>query len=269
MGPASKSNVVGLKPTTGLVARDAVIPASYRLDTVGPLSRTVKDAAHILTLIAGKSALDERTHDIPFTTMPDFAASCVGTSLHGIRIGVPRNALPQGSGSVIADAFANALGTLTQAGAEIIDTSLLAAEEFATWSTTKKETTIYADMKTCLANYFASLEQNPNNLHTLEDLIDYTKNEPREDTSRDIGKFELAQSIDTESQQFNDIVAFEQYIAGEGGIAAAIERSKLDVLAVPSTASTPKIFSDIEGSPTVSVPLGALPPATPHPIDSK
>lgn len=60
ISPESRNNVVGFRPTTGLVARDGVIPASYQQDTVGALSRTVKDAAHSLTLIAGKGPLDAR-----------------------------------------------------------------------------------------------------------------------------------------------------------------------------------------------------------------
>lgn len=139
------------------------------------------------------------THDIPFnTTMSDFTTSCSGTSLSGIRIGVPRNAFPRGS--VLEHAFIDALGTLTQAGAKIIDTNLLTTEEYANWAVSEKEATICAD-----------------------------------------------------------IVGFEQHIATEGGIAGAIERSKVDVLAVPSTADTAKKFSAIEGSPSVSVPLGSLP----------
>lgn len=255
--------MVGLKPTTGLVAGDAVIPVSNKQDTIGPLSRTVKDAAHILTHIAGKSPLDPRTDNIPFnnTTIPDFAASCVGTKLDGIRIGVPRNAIPRDE-LVQEKSFAEALRILTQAGAEIVDIDLLAAEEFGKLSENDQVITALADMKACLPKYFESLVTNPNNIHTLEDLMEYTRNEPKEEDSiRGMEIFKRLEGIETE--KLKDAITREQYIIGEGGIAGAMKRHRVDVLVSPSFTDITTLLSDIEGSPAISVPLGFMPPDAP------
>jgi amidase len=270
LSPAGRNNVVGLKPTTGLVSRDAVIPISYKQDTVGPFTRTVKDSAHILTLIAGKSQADPRTDGIPFETIPDYAKSCQGTDLTGIRIGVPRNAFP-GIGPVEDKAFTKALETLSLAGAHIVeDANFLAAEEYEALPDSDKSVVIHADFKLSLANYLKSLETNPNNLHSLQDLIDYTKTHAGEEyPARNVAQFDSAQSIDVESQEYKDIAAREQYIAGDGGIIGVLKRHNVDVLAVPTPADIAVAFSAIAGTPVISIPLGFLPADTPVKKDSK
>lgn len=247
-----------------------MIPISYKQDTVGPLTRTVKDSAHILTLIAGKSQVDPRTDDIPFEAIPDYEASCKGTDLNGIRIGVPRNAFHD-IGPVEDKAFTKALETLRLAGAHIVeDANLLAAEEYEALPDSDKSVVMHADFKLSLANYLKSLVTNPNNLHTLQDLIDYTKTHDEEEyPARNVSQFESAQTIDMESQEYKDIAAREQYIAGDGGIIGALKRHNVDVLVVPTAADIAVTFSAIAGTPAISVPLGFLPPDTPVEKDTK
>ncbi len=59
--PASANNLVGIRPTIGLVSRDGIIPYSFTQDTAGPLSRTVEDGARVLDVIAGYDAADDET----------------------------------------------------------------------------------------------------------------------------------------------------------------------------------------------------------------
>jgi Asp-tRNA(Asn)/Glu-tRNA(Gln) amidotransferase A subunit family amidase len=70
--PGSVNNAVGIKPTVGLTSRSLVIPVSERQDTVGPLARTVTDAAHVLNIIAGKDPSDSYTNAQPFPQPPDY-----------------------------------------------------------------------------------------------------------------------------------------------------------------------------------------------------
>ncbi|KAK4643233.1 hypothetical protein QC761_0065700 [Podospora bellae-mahoneyi] len=63
--PAELNNVIGLKPSRGLIANDGTIPISARQDVMGTLTRTVSDAAHLLTTMAGRSENDEVTWNIP------------------------------------------------------------------------------------------------------------------------------------------------------------------------------------------------------------
>ena len=100
MCPAEFNNLVGIKPTVGLVARDGMIPVSESQDSPEPMARTVKDAAELLAIIAGESEFDKRTWDIPFPTQ-DFSACCSSTNLSGIRIDIPRNTFGDIAASVL------------------------------------------------------------------------------------------------------------------------------------------------------------------------
>ncbi len=86
--PASRNGVVGLKPTVGLVSRTGIIPISHRQDTAGPMTRSVRDAASMLSAMAGPDPADPATQDIPddFTFRLDQHLGA--SSLAGIRIGV-------------------------------------------------------------------------------------------------------------------------------------------------------------------------------------
>ncbi|MFI1198487.1 amidase [Streptomyces sp. NPDC020883] len=85
--PAALNGVVGLKPTYGLVPRHGVTSLSWSLDHVGPLVRTVEDAALVLPVLAGHDPRDPAS----LTTGPTNRLPPRGTDLTGLRIGVPRN----------------------------------------------------------------------------------------------------------------------------------------------------------------------------------
>lgn len=93
IGPSGANNVVGIKPSVGLTSRNLVIPISQHQDTVGPIARTVKDAAYLLSAIAGYDPADNYTSAIPFPhyTIPDYVAACNFSALRGKRLGIPRN----------------------------------------------------------------------------------------------------------------------------------------------------------------------------------
>jgi aspartyl-tRNA(Asn)/glutamyl-tRNA(Gln) amidotransferase subunit A len=84
--PASLCGLVGLKPTYGRVSRHGVIPLSWSLDHVGPLTRTVRDTALLMSVISGHDPHDPTTRRLP---VPDYLASLTG-KVAGLRVGVPR-----------------------------------------------------------------------------------------------------------------------------------------------------------------------------------
>lgn len=85
--PASFCGVVGLKPTFGLVSRWGVFPLGWSLDHVGPLARTVWDAAAVLQAIAGPDSRDEHCVAAP---APDYLRD-IGAGVRGLAIGMPEN----------------------------------------------------------------------------------------------------------------------------------------------------------------------------------
>jgi amidase len=120
-----KSNIVGIKATAGLVPKDNII-VTKRRGSVGPMASTIKDAATLLTFMAGKSDSDYHTNQIPFETVPNYAASCDPSALRGSRIGIPRNGLRNPIGvnintTAIINAFEEAVLLLIASGPTIID----------------------------------------------------------------------------------------------------------------------------------------------------
>ena len=114
--PASINGIVGLKPTVGLVSRTHIVPISHSQDTAGPMTATVREAAELLTAIAGSDAADSATAEAD-KRKQDYAAALDANSLKGKRIGVMRFA----SGFGTEAAFETALATLKQRGAILVD----------------------------------------------------------------------------------------------------------------------------------------------------
>lgn len=118
--PAAFCGIVGLKPTYGRVSRAGVIPVSYNLDHVGPMTRTVREAAVLLKAIAGPDPADPTAVNWP---VPDYAADLDG-GVRGLRVGVPR---PQPSELIDPEVRAivgQAYGVIEQEGAALSEVSL-------------------------------------------------------------------------------------------------------------------------------------------------
>ncbi|TVY82555.1 putative amidase [Lachnellula suecica] len=259
--PAEIANVVGFKPSRGLIGTDGAIPISKD-------KMTVKDAAYMLSSMAGRSELDERTWHIPFESIPDFTSSCESTDLSGITIGVPRNCFDGSTAPApIMGSFESALKLLGSAGATVVDNAnFTAAEEFKKLNQQVKGIVRSSEFKKDIVAYLQTLETNPNNLRSPEDIIEFTKTFPGEHyPERDIGKFlwTQAEGIDVDSDKYKEMVQQELYFGGEGGILGAMEQYKLDVLVVPSTLGVANDLAAKMGFPFISVPLGFWPKDTP------
>ncbi|AMW03893.1 amidase [Gemmatimonas phototrophica] len=116
--PSSICGLVGLKPTVGLVSRAGIVPISVSQDTAGPMTRTVTDAALVLSVIRGR---DERDAATVQQTLPtdDYVKALRPTALEGARLGVSRNMA--GFHPAVDAAFNAAIAVLRAAGAVIID----------------------------------------------------------------------------------------------------------------------------------------------------
>ena len=118
--PASLCGIVGLKPTYGRVSRYGLIAFASSLDQIGPMARTVRDAAAMLQAMAGADPRDATVAAVP---VPDYGAALTGT-VEGLRIGVPRRLLADGVDAGVARAFDAALEELRTAGARVVDVEL-------------------------------------------------------------------------------------------------------------------------------------------------
>jgi aspartyl-tRNA(Asn)/glutamyl-tRNA(Gln) amidotransferase subunit A len=109
--PAAACGVSGLKPTQTRVSRAGVMPLSFSHDNVGPLARTARDCARIMTVIAGHDPLDPTSADEP---VPDYEAALDG-DIAGLRIGLPTTYFDDG-----ADAPEAAVAVLVARGATVV-----------------------------------------------------------------------------------------------------------------------------------------------------
>ena len=119
--PAAFTNLVGLKPTYGRVSRYGVIAFASSLDQVGPLARTVEDAAALLQLLAGHDPQDATSAQ---GVVPDYRAE-LEAGVQGLRLGVPREYLEaEGLDGQVGARVREALATYERLGATLVDVSL-------------------------------------------------------------------------------------------------------------------------------------------------
>src|SRR5947207_12693104 len=118
--PASFCGVVGLMPTYGRVSRYGLIAFASSLDHIGPLTRTVKDAAIVLRIIAGRDSMDSTSADLP---VPDYVAD-LEKPVDSLKIGVAKEYLGEGLDSEVRNAVEAAIEKLDSLGCKIVDISL-------------------------------------------------------------------------------------------------------------------------------------------------
>jgi aspartyl-tRNA(Asn)/glutamyl-tRNA(Gln) amidotransferase subunit A len=118
--PASFCGVVGLMPTYGRVSRYGLIAFASSLDHIGPLTKTVKDAAILLRVIAGRDPMDSTSADVP---VPDYEAN-LAKPVSGLRIGVPKEYFGDGLDAEVRAAVEAGIAKLRGAGCEIVPISL-------------------------------------------------------------------------------------------------------------------------------------------------
>ena len=118
--PASFCGVVGLKPTYGRVSRYGLIAFASSLDHIGPLTKTVKDAAIVLRTIAGRDPMDSTSAELP---VPDYVAE-LDKPLKGLKIGVAKEYFGEGLERETRKAIEAAIQKLASIGCEIVEVSL-------------------------------------------------------------------------------------------------------------------------------------------------
>ncbi|WKZ23901.1 MAG: Asp-tRNA(Asn)/Glu-tRNA(Gln) amidotransferase subunit GatA [Candidatus Dojkabacteria bacterium] len=118
--PAAFCNIVGLKPTYGRVSRYGAIAYASSYDSIGPMTKSVQDAAIVLQHIAGKDPYDATTGE---SAVPEYTAY-LENSLHGKKIGLPKEYFVDGLDPLVRQKIMQAVEVYTSLGAEIIEISL-------------------------------------------------------------------------------------------------------------------------------------------------
>lgn len=118
--PASFCGVVGIKPTYGRVSRYGLIAYASSLDQIGPMTKTVEDAALVLSAIAG---YDDRDSTCLTAPVPDYLAE-MKRSVRGLKLGLPREYFGEGLDPEVEKLVLDAVEILKSEGAEVVEVSL-------------------------------------------------------------------------------------------------------------------------------------------------
>ncbi|MEM1059456.1 MAG: Asp-tRNA(Asn)/Glu-tRNA(Gln) amidotransferase subunit GatA [Verrucomicrobiota bacterium] len=118
--PAALCGCVGMKPTYGRVSRFGLVAFASSLDQIGPMTKTVEDAALLLEAISGHDARDNTSAQQP---VPDFSAA-LGQGVKGMRLGVPKQYFVDGMDPEVETAVRAAIAQLEELGAETVEVDL-------------------------------------------------------------------------------------------------------------------------------------------------
>jgi amidase len=265
--PSSINGVVGLKPTVGLVSRRFIVPISSSQDTAGPMTRTVRDAALLLSMIAGSDAADPATVEAD-TRKQDYAAGLSNDALKGKRIGVIRL-----SGTSETE-FDHALALMRQCGAKLIELKPDLAKGKAIGDLEFK--VLLVELKAGMADYLQGLPKGSKvKYRNLADLIAFNRTNAQSELKY-FGQdtFETAEKqLGPEDPEYRDARAKAQRMAGPELLDAMIDPNRLDAIVAqtngPAWLSTLGKGDDFEtpsasrlpavsGYPHLTVPMGSV-----------
>ena len=249
-----------------MVSRHLVIPISQHMDTIGPMTKTVKDSAHVLQSIAGIDPFDNYTSAIPSQTDMNFVGACNLSALTGVRLGVPRNVISlmsTNSTKSVVEGFEKSLDVLRSAGAIIIeDANFTAAQDYLEDNLLSGQI-MGGDFVVNIAQYLSQLVYNPHNLTNLVNLRQWTQSSPLEGYPRKPTELWDAALQNWNNTEYGFWRAYQQglYYGDEGGLLGTIRRYSLDAVLLPSSFSWG--WAAVVGAPIVSVPIGTMPPSQP------
>ena len=270
VSPAGHCGVVGIKPTVGLVSRVGVIPISHSQDTIGPMARTVADAAALLNVLAvpdpedpasrgewptspPPAATPEATPEMTILPIPSYPLQPSGgdpvvnyttvldpAGLQGARIGVAR----QLAGfSPHADAvFEEAIAAMQAAGAEIVDPVEIPSLADRAWEADTLPVLEW-ELKAGLAEYFANFLPADSSITSLADVIAFND----EHAAEEMPWFDQQIFLNSEARSGLDDIEYInavlriQYAGRDNGLDVALRDNALDALIAPTNAPASKI----------------------------
>ena len=266
--PAGVNGIVGFKPTVGLVSRTHIVPISHSQDTPGPMTLSVRDAAAVMTAIAGSDPADPATAEAD-ARKTDYVAALSPDALKGKRIGVLRDRI--GGPGDIQMLFDAAIEQMKALGAEIVE--IRNSRENQKGLGDAEFEVLMIELKANMAAYLASLPAR-NGPKSLADLIAFNRAHPAELRWFDQGLFELAESKDgLDSPAYRIAHERAARLAGPEGIDRLRKLHDVDLLV--GVTNGPAWISDlakgdsydgpsvsqlpaVAGYPHLTVPMGAV-----------
>jgi amidase len=235
--PAGRCGIVGLKPTVGLTSRAGVIPISHSQDTVGPMTRTVRDAALVLNALLGVDPRDPATASNGDNVVADYTRFLKPDGLAGARIGVARQAF-FGVHPETDAIIEGVIGAMRRAGAEIIDPADIPYAGSSEARDAEYEVLLY-EFKANIADYLSTrlpIREDYPQPRTLEDLIAFNAAHPEEEMPH-FGQEIFEQAVQKgplTDPAYLEALATSRLLSRQEGIDAVMDEYRLDALVAPS-----------------------------------
>ena len=263
--PASVNGTVGIKPTVGLVSRSGIIPISHTQDTAGPLARTVKDAAILLSALTGIDADDAVTKESEGKVFPDYTKFLDVNGLKGKRIGIEKKKYEN---QFLNQLLQKAIAQMKQQGAEVVEIEYL--EKINAGGDAEFDLMKY-EFKYGINKYLATANTN---MKTLKDLIDFNKkNEDKTMPGFKQEIFDMSEAKgDLKSKEYLQVLE-KSHAGSKKIIDTVMQQNKLDAIAgltMGPACSIDTIYGDrwgdvfltapaaMSGYPHISVPCGLV-----------
>jgi amidase len=227
--PSSCCGLVGLKPTVGLVSRSGIIPISHSQDTAGPMTRSVADAAALLTAMVGVDPRDEATRASAGKAR-DYTRALDPAGLKGARIGVARDYF--GTSDRIDRVVEEGIAAMKSAGAVIVDPVKIATHDKI--GASEMEVLLY-ELKADLDAYLRALGPEVP-VHSLADVIEFNVRNAAHEMPH------FGQNLFVEAQKkgpltdhaYRKALAVGRRLSRAQGIDAALAAHRLDALVAPT-----------------------------------
>jgi amidase len=228
--PSSSNGLAGIKPTVGLVSRNGIIPISHTQDTAGPMCRTVRDAAILLTALTGVDPDDEATAASSGEFKADYTRFCDPNGLKGSRIGVARKYF--GFSEAVDSLMEQSLDVMKKQGATLVDPADIAT--FGKFDESESLLFLY-ELKADLNAYLARLGPGAP-VKTLKDIIEFNeRNRQKEMPYFDQDLFLKSEAKGSlVEKEYLDSLAKNRQLARSDGIDALMDRHQLDAIVAPT-----------------------------------
>jgi amidase len=266
VSPSNNCGIVGIKPTVGLIARTGIIPISHTQDTAGPMTRSVADAAALLTVLAGIEPHDRASVAAQEHSQPDYTKFLDANGLRGSRIGVVRKYA--GFNDEVDRLLNEAIDAMKHAGAEVVDP--LEIPTIGKFDDAELQVLLY-EFKADLNHYLAWLGSNTQ-VQTLADVIKFNEAH-REQEMPYFGQDLLLQAEAKGPLSTPEYVRALEECRRQSraeGIDAAMDKFRLDALIAPTggpawttdllngdhTVGGSSTLAAVAGYPNINVPMG-------------
>ncbi len=252
LSPANNNAIVGIKPTVGLVSRSGIIPIAFSQDTAGPMTRTVADAAALLSALTGIDPEDPATAASAGRACKDYTQFLDRNGLKGARIGVPRNTQYMSRlGEDEKRIFEAALEAMKAQGAELVDPADVASLASGYW----QSNVLLYEFKAALNAYLAGCGPTAP-VRSLGEIVAFNNAHPEATLKYGqtlLAGAEATSGTLTEPEYLLDRLK-DLRLSRTEGIDACLKEHRLDAIVMPGTWGV--WLGARAGYPSINVPAG-------------